>query len=73
MPIMTDEMLEGAKTASGAWTSAQLKLIGVEWPPRKGWRQWVIGKDYPEETIDRFKSAALMFSGQTMESESREE
>lgn len=62
MPIMTDEMLDDAKTAGGAWTRAQLSVIGVEWPPRRGWRQWVVGKDYPEETIARFKSAALVFA-----------
>lgn len=73
MPIMTDEILENSKTASGAWTRAQLKVIGVEWPPRKGWRQWVIGKNCPEEAIARFKSASLVFARQSRTKRATEE
>ncbi len=25
------------RTAHGAWTRKQLKCLGVDWPPRRGW------------------------------------
>jgi len=31
--------IEAAKTHAGAWTAKQLAEWGVEWPPRRGWRQ----------------------------------
>lgn len=30
--------IEGAKTAAGGWTKAQLAAWGVPWPPPKGWK-----------------------------------
>lgn len=41
--IVTDEWLTRWMTPGGSYTKAQLRLIGVEWPPAKGWKGKVIG------------------------------
>ncbi len=55
MPIMTNEVIEESKSSAGGWTKAQLAVVGLEWPPKNGWKLLLIGKDYPQATLDRFK------------------
>jgi hypothetical protein len=42
MPLITKEIIEKAKSINGGWSASQLKVIGVEWPPKKGWKEKVI-------------------------------
>lgn len=42
MPLVTKELIEKAKTDKGGWKASQLKVIGVQWPPQKGWKEKVI-------------------------------
>lgn len=37
MILVTAEFIRAGKPAIGAWCAAQLKLIGVSWPPVAGW------------------------------------
>jgi len=40
---ITEQWLMDNRTERGAWTRAQLKIIGVGWPPTNGWKKRVIG------------------------------
>lgn len=43
------------RTARGAWTRAQLNIIGVSWPPAQGWIARVAGKQITESEAEEFK------------------
>lgn len=43
------------RTARGAWTRAQLNIIGVSWPPAQGWIARVTGKQITESEAEEFK------------------
>lgn len=45
MFTVTTEWLEANKTSRGAYTQQQLLVLGVEWPPRKGWQKMVVGTE----------------------------
>jgi hypothetical protein len=49
-------LLQG-RTLEGGWTKAQFKILGVPWPPRKGWKKSVIGKAITEDEVKRFIEA----------------
>jgi hypothetical protein len=40
--LPTPEEIEAAKTPFGGWTRKTLAQWGVEWPPRRGWKQRLI-------------------------------
>jgi len=37
MVVVTREFIMSGRSPNGAWTRAQLALIGVPWPPVNGW------------------------------------
>lgn len=41
--VVTSEWLKAQRTTRGAYTRQQLALLGVEWPPRNGWKASAIG------------------------------
>lgn len=43
MPPITKKEVEDAKTPAGGWTKEQLAKWGVSWPPKKGWKDRLIG------------------------------
>lgn len=73
---ITDEWLVRYSTnGRGAWKANQLRLIGVKLPPRKGWKQQVIGKVIDEQQRKRFEeigeaAQASLFSQQSPEMDS---
>lgn len=40
------EMIE---TPKGGFKASTLALLGVDWPPAKGWRNSLVGEEVPEE------------------------
>ena len=52
--ILTKDIIKQAVSPKGGFTKKQLALVGIPWPPVKGWKKKVIGKDFPEETIKLF-------------------
>ena len=46
------------QSARKAWTRRQLTLIGVSWPPRKGWTYRVEGLMISEEARAEFERIA---------------
>jgi hypothetical protein len=47
MRILVDKKLldENVSNESGGWTKAQLNVLGIDWPPYKGWKDDVINKN----------------------------
>ena len=54
MMIVTEEFLEKYKTPNGAWNAKQLALLGISWPPKKGWKRRSIGKCISEGNAKLF-------------------
>lgn len=54
--VMNNDILELAKSSSGGWSEKQLRLIGVEWPMRSGWKETVIGKLITSSVVHLFVS-----------------
>ena len=42
---LTYQNIEALKSLNHGWNSAVLELLGVSWPPVKGWRRRIIGKE----------------------------
>ena len=42
---ITSEWLKAVRTAAGGYSKKQLSLMGVSWPPPKGWSKDVVGSD----------------------------
>lgn len=53
--IITKEWIEINATGSAAWTRAQLELLGVVWPPKKGWKSKAIGQPLADERAREFE------------------
>lgn len=41
----TEEILERLKTKKGGYKRETLKLLGIPWPPPKGWKKDLIERD----------------------------
>lgn len=54
---ITEEYLTRQATAKIGWNRAQLSVLGVSWPPVKGWKQSVIGKTLTEAEAVKFEQA----------------
>lgn len=62
MPVITLDIIEKGKTKNGAWTKRQLEILGVQWPPIKGWKEdvkkalLILDKEQINEFIEIGKS-----------------
>lgn len=54
--LVTEALIESAKTAAGAWTRRQLAAIGVSWPPAAGWKKRCTGKRLNPQEVEEFFS-----------------
>lgn len=54
MRRLTEEDVLMAMSSNGGWSAAQLKLVGVEWPPEKGWKSRVVGVEFDLSAIELF-------------------
>lgn len=46
--IVTRDWLEAHATKNRGFTREQLKALGVRWPPKKGWKDRLVGKEISE-------------------------
>ena len=44
------------RTDRGAWTKPQIEALGIDWPPRKGWIDRVVGEELSERSKCEFES-----------------
>ncbi len=52
--VLTKALIEAGRTGSAGYTKKQLKIIGIEHPPRKGWLLNLIGTTITQEAYDKF-------------------
>lgn len=52
--ILTFEIIEKGRSCYGGWNKKQLSVIGVNWPPQKGWKYGVVGNNYSKKKINLF-------------------
>lgn len=60
--ILTNEILNKAETRKGGFTKKQLAIIGVSWPPPKGWKKKRLGDHFPEKTLRDFLGVKVLKS-----------
>lgn len=60
MFTITADWLEQNKTSAGAYSKQQLKVLGIDWPPRKGWQRKVIGTEIRDTQSMQFEAAAVI-------------
>lgn len=56
MLTLTDNLIRAGQTNNGGWNKKQLHLLGISWPPTKGWKLKVIGQEITEEHYEEFLS-----------------
>lgn len=56
--ILTHEILENSRSPRGGWNRKQLEILGVAWPPLKGWKRKLIGTDLEAEKFDKLMALA---------------
>ena len=64
MKITKQFFLDNA-TENGAWTSAQVKVLGLDFPLKSGWQSELIGKEISHETARKFGEARFIFAKRT--------
>lgn len=52
--VITAEVFDCAISSNGGFSSAQLALLGIPFPPPKGWKQQLLGKPAPRESVEKF-------------------
>lgn len=55
--IVTKTWVHAHKTVRGGWTKKQLAVLGVPWPPPKGWLKAVVGTQITESQRIEFEAA----------------
>ena len=49
-----DALLKAGKSPKGAWNKRQMEVLGVQWPPRKGWKARLIGTELSTVAAQNF-------------------
>ena len=57
--IITDTWIATHGTGANSWTAAQLRCLGVPWPPPQGWRRRLIGTSITDEQARGFEALGL--------------
>lgn len=65
--LVTNEFLEKGRSDSGGYNRKQLELLGVAWPPLKGWKKAIIGTNIGDDVAEMF----ISLTGRTLKSEGR--
>lgn len=52
--VITRRWLHQNATKGCGWTKVQLKVLGVQWPPRNGWMEKLIGEEISADVAIAF-------------------
>jgi len=55
---ITRQLLASGASRNGGWSKEQLGLLGVTWPPKRGWVRRIVGKWIDEEAVIEFFNLA---------------
>ena len=54
MVRITESLLDAGRSDRGGLNKNQLAVLGIDWPPAKGWKRQLIGMEIPDEAADSF-------------------
>jgi ribonuclease HI len=54
--IITNEWLIKNRTLAGGYNKKQFNILGIEYPPQKGWKEKIIGKELCEKKVKEFEN-----------------
>lgn len=54
MVTVTMDLLRAGESGNGGWNAKQLRLLGLNWPPRQGWMALSVGLLLTQEEADEF-------------------
>ncbi len=59
--LLTDALIGEIATPRGAWTREQLEVLGVPWPPPKGWRRQLVAEQrtLTDDEVDELREARM--------------
>lgn len=52
--VLTRELIEAGVSSKGGYNAVQLKVLGIDWPPPKGWKKSVIGTTIDYKNYETF-------------------
>ena len=61
--VITEALIECGKSINGGWSTEQMAILGVDWPPAKRWKERVVGNTITDEDASKFvalKDAHMM-------------
>jgi len=50
---LTYEDTRMLETPKGGFKASTLRMLGIEWPPKSGWRDSLVGKEIAEDVFAR--------------------
>lgn len=53
---ITDDFLAAGASSQGGFSRQQVELLGITWPPQRGWKKTIIGNSIPDEIAEEFIS-----------------
>jgi ribonuclease HI len=53
--IITEEWIVNNKTPNGGYNRKQFEILGIQYPPKKGWKDEIIGIDLSEKKVKEFE------------------
>ena len=58
---LTDALIVEVATNRGAWTREQLGILGVPWPPPKGWRERLVAekRTLTDDEVEELREARV--------------
>lgn len=62
---VTEDWITRHPTKNGGYKASQLRLIGVSWPPKHGWKKRASGRLISMDDKDRFESYGVQRSAIT--------
>lgn len=62
--LVSNDWLLQWQTVNGGYNKRQLELLGIAWPPKRGWKRDLLGLEISEEKARAFE----MSSGRQNES-----
>jgi ribonuclease HI len=54
--IITNDWIEKNKTPAGGYNKKQFEILGIQYPPKKGWKDEIIGLDLSDKKIKEFEN-----------------
>lgn len=64
MKLTKKQILE-CRSPAGGWTKKQLAILGIEWPPEKGWMWRAVAKDITAEEYQTFKRSCRQYGSKS--------